>query len=70
MGGGSSKATYQLENADWSSAFRKWNSVSVGDCKKWAVMYASRDEAVVKEFISSICKVAPSLGMKMGNPKM
>jgi len=69
LGAGSSKASYQLENADWSSAFRKWNSVSVGDCKKWAVMYANRDEAAVKEFVSSILKVAPSLGMKMGNPK-
>ena len=29
-----------------------------------------RDEAVTKEFVNSVKKVAPSLGMTMGNPKI
>ena len=70
LGAGSSKATYQLDNADWGTAFRKWNSFSVQACTKWAVVCASRDEAVTKEFIASLCKVSPSLGMTMNKPKM
>ena len=30
----------------------------------------SRDEAVTKEFVNSLKKVAPSLGMSMGSPKV
>ena len=29
-----------------------------------------RDEAVTKEFVNSLKKVAPSLGMSMGSPKI
>ena len=29
-----------------------------------------RDEAVTKEFVNSLKKVAPSLGMSMGSPKV
>merc|ERR1719474_305990 len=56
LGAGSSKATYQLENADWGTCFRKWSSYSVQAC--------------TKEFITSLCKVSPSLGMIMNKPKM
>ena len=70
LGAGSSKATYQLENADWGTCFRKWSSYSVQACTKWAVVCANRDEAVTKEFIASLCKVSPSLGMTMNKPKM
>merc|ERR1712002_1375091 len=70
LGAGSSKATYQLENADWGTCFRKWSSYRVQACTKWAVVCASRDEAVTKEFIASLCKVSPSLGMTMNKPKM
>ena len=42
LGAGSSKATYQLDNADWGTAFRKWNSFSVGNCQKWAVVFSNR----------------------------
>merc|ERR1719260_72120 len=70
LGSGSSKATYQLDNADWGTAFRKWNSFSVGNCQKWAVVFSNRDEAVTKEFVNSLKKVAPSLGMSMGSPKV
>jgi len=69
LGAGSSKHTYNLDNADWGGAFRKWNSFSVGNCQKWAVVFANRDEAATKEFVNSLKKVAPSLGMTMGNPK-
>ena len=42
LGSRSSKATYQLDNADWGIAFRKWNSFSVGNCQKWAVVFSNR----------------------------
>ena len=70
LGAGSSKATYQLDNADWGNCFRKWSSFSAMACTKWAVVHSSRDEASTKEFITSLTKVAPSLGMTMSKPKM
>ena len=39
LGDKSSKATYQLDNADWGSAFRKWQQLSVANCSKWAVIH-------------------------------
>ena len=32
--------------------------------------FVLRDEAVTKEFVNSLKKVAPSLGMSMGSPKV
>ena len=69
FGGKSSSATYQEENADWGNAFRKWQMVSVASCGKWAVIYPPRDEGPTKDFISSLVKVAPSLGLVLGQPK-
>ena len=39
LGSGSSKATYTVDNADWSSCFRKWSQTSVISCSKWAVIH-------------------------------
>ena len=64
-----SKATYQIENADWGTAFRKWNSFSAPSCSKWAIVFNPKDEAVTKEFVNSLKKVAPSLGLTMAAPK-
>jgi len=70
LGSKNSSASYKLDNADWGSSFRNWNQFSTVSCAKWAILNNSRDEAVVKEFVSSLKKVAPSLGMTMGNPKV
>merc|ERR1719431_1385013 len=51
-----SKATYQIENADWGTAFRKWNSFSAPSCSKWAIVFNPKDEAVTKEFVNSLKK--------------
>merc|ERR1719154_569998 len=64
-----SKATYQMDNADWGTAFRKWNSFSAPSCSKRAIVFNPKDEAVTKEFVNSLKKVAPSLGLTMAAPK-
>jgi len=69
LGGGSAKATYKLDNADWSSAFRKWNSYTSIPITKWAILYTSRDETNAKEFIQALSKVTPTLGMTLKPPK-
>ena len=51
LGSGSSKATYQLDNADWGTAFRKWNSFSVGNCQKWAIVFSNR-------FVTDLAKLS------------
>merc|ERR1712112_655730 len=70
LGAGSASATYKLDNADWGSCFRKWNSYSSVKITKWAIIHSNRDEAVTKEFVNSLTKVTPSLGMTMAKPKM
>ena len=42
LGGGSAKATYKLDNADWSSCFRNWNQFSVVNLQKWAVVVPTK----------------------------
>ena len=56
LGAGSSKATYQLDNADWGTAFRKWNSFSVGNFQKWTVVYSKRCILLTLNFLFLICK--------------
>ena len=69
LGQGSSKFNYSHDNADWGSAFRNWKQWSVVNCNKWAVVFAQKDAASTQEFVNSMLKVAPSLGMVMGKPK-
>merc|ERR1719322_172885 len=70
IGAGKATATYKMDNADWGSCFRNWKQYSVVSCSKWAVINNNRDEKVTNEFIQSLKKVSPSLGMKMGEPKV
>ena len=70
LGGKNTSATYQLDNADWSKCFRKWESFKGVNLTKWAVLIGPKDESQTKEFLSSLTKVAPSLGMIIKAPKM
>jgi len=70
LGGKNSSTSYTLDNADWSKCFRKWESVSAKSLASWAVVYCMKDELATKEFLASLYKVAPSLGMTIKPPKM
>ena len=69
LGAGTAKFSYQHDNADWGGAFRNWKQWSVVNCSKWAVVFAGRDKLATQEFINSMLKVGPSLGMIIGKPK-
>merc|ERR1719192_275314 len=45
LGAKSSTATYQLDNADWSKCFRKWDSYKAVSLSNWTIIYGPRDEA-------------------------
>merc|ERR1719228_1263316 len=62
LGSKGSKASYQLENADWGSCFRKWTCVTAPSRQKWVVIHSPKDEAATKEMINCLKKVAPPLG--------
>jgi len=70
LGHGTSSYTYKTENADWSSAFRNWKQWSVVNCSKWILIYSVKDAPQAKEFVTSMMKVAPSVGMVVDKPKM
>ena len=70
LGGGTKTFSYKKENADWGGAFRDWKQWTVVHVTKMAVIHASKDKAVATEFVNSLTKVAPSIGMTMKKPKM
>ena len=70
LGAKSSTATYQLDNADWSKCFRKWDSYKAVSLSKWVVICGPKDEAQTKDFLASLKKVVPSLGMTIKEPRM
>ena len=70
LGAGKATFSYKTENADWGGAFRNWKQWSVVNCSKWVVINAAKDSACTKEFVNSLIKVAPSLGMILKNPKV
>ena len=39
------------------------------NCSKWAVVFAQKDAEVTQQFVNSMLKVCPSLGMVIGKPK-
>ena len=59
----------QVDNADWSSAFRD-KLFNVPPCDKWAVVFPPREEAETKQFVQSLAKTSMGLGFKLGMPKM
>merc|ERR1719342_31113 len=70
LGQGNSSHNYKTDNADWGGAFRNWKQWSVVNLSKWVVIHAAKDAAPVKEFVNSLMKVSPSLGMVMKGPKV
>ena len=38
LGGGASKATYKVDNADWGNCLRNWKQISVVNLSKWVVI--------------------------------
>ena len=42
--------------------------MTLPSCRDWAVVYTTRDEAAVKEFVREMKKNAPSLGLALAAP--
>ena len=61
LGDKGSKATYQEDNADWGSAFRKWNQISVGSVSKWAVIHNPKYILVLSFLLQTTCVKGRSL---------
>lgn len=67
---GKQPVSYQLENADWGSAFRNFKLFnSAGGCKKWILIFAERDAQESREFAKAVIKTAVGMGYPMGDPK-
>ena len=43
--------------------------MTLPSCRDWAVVYTTKDEAAVKEFVGEMKKCAPSLGLALAAPK-
>merc|ERR1712179_259949 len=66
---GKAPVSYQLENADWGSAFRNFKLFnSAGGCQKWILIFAERDAQESREFAKATIKSAIGMGYPMKDP--
>jgi len=66
---GKAPVSYQLDNADWGSAFRNFKLFnSAGGCQKWIVIFAERDAQESREFYKATIKSAMGMGYPMKDP--
>jgi len=67
---GKAPVSYQLENADWGSAFRNFKLFnSAGGCIKWILVFAERDAQESREFAKATIKSAIGMGYPMKEPR-
>lgn len=60
----------QLSNGDWSRAAATNSMLTTVDLMEWAVVHVQRDFRCAKEFVSTMCRVAPQMGVKVLQPEM
>jgi len=68
--GSKSSTSYQSSNADWGRALSKWTCQSVVPLKKWVVIVPNNIKAQLDNFLDSLQKVFPGIGMTVSKPKI
>jgi len=68
--GSKSSTSYQSSNADWGRALSKWTCQSVVPLKKWVVIVPNNIKANLDNFLDSLMKVFPGIGMTVSRPKI
>lgn len=61
-------ATVKPTDADWSRAATNNHMLTTVDLLRWAVIHTQRDSRCSKEFVSTLCRVAPQMGVKVSQP--
>jgi len=55
-------------NADWGRAATTSNVITAVPLRNWVVMYTRRDQTKANDFIGTIMKCAPQMGIECRNP--
>jgi len=64
------KFSYKVEDADWSRDMRGKNVISAIPLRTWLVLYTSRDAAIAQDFVQTLERVNPPMGIKIDKPEM
>ena len=62
--------TYKVEDADWSRDMRGKNVISAIPLRTWLVLCTTRDEAIAQDFVQTLVKVNPPMGIQLERPEM
>ena len=62
--------SYKVEDADWSRDMRGKNVISAIPLRTWLVLYTSRDAAIAQDFVQTLERVNPPMGIKIDKPEM
>ncbi|XP_072043848.1 piwi-like protein 1 [Amphiura filiformis] len=60
--------TYKPADAEWSREMRGYQLLTSVDLNEWAVLYTQRDTPKAQDFVQTMMKVAPAMGMKVKDP--
>jgi len=66
---GGKTVNYRSDNADWTRELQK-GLFTPAHIKKWYLIYPDREQNKVQSFLQSMQRVAPGLGVQLGNPRM
>ena len=57
-------------NADWGRAATTKHVLTAVKLEKWAILFAPKNEQVVKNFCSTFRDQAPKMGIAVANPRV
>ncbi|XP_038059144.1 piwi-like protein 1 [Patiria miniata] len=64
------KVTYKPADAEWSREIRGNKLLNTVDLEDWFMMFTSRDQPKAIDFLQSLTRVGPGMGMRVQEPKM
>ena len=67
---GSSNYTYKPEEADWSRALRNDKLISCVPLQNWLIIFTNRDQPKAQDFLQTMTRVGPPMGININRPAM
>ena len=61
---------YDQDNAEWSSGMRGKRMIQPIDLTNWLVLFCQRNGREAWDFIQTLKRVGPPMGMNFQDPKM
>ena len=59
---------YKPADADWGREMRGMTLLTVVDLREWAVLFTDRDAPKAQDFVQTMSKVGPGMGINVSDP--